>query len=126
MFFNTRSLFAAALVSACALEVSALDFKPITDPTQIIPPNGAGGIFKRTDLKPITDPTEILPGQAGQAFKRDAGPAPVDLLPIEHPTVLTHGRSLRRAVTGKEAFDPKNATTFYWGAYGMSFATSTA
>jgi hypothetical protein len=120
MFFNTRSLSAAALLAVCVLEASALDFKPITDPTQIIPPNQAGNILKRTDLKPISDPTELLPGQAGQAFKRDAGPAPIDLLPIDDPTVLTHGRSLRRAVAGKEAFDPKNATTFYWGAYGMS------
>lgn len=95
MFFNPRSLVATALVSFYALEASALDFKPITDPSQLIKP--------------------------GQTFKRDAAPAPVDLLPIDDPTVLTHGRSLRRAVTGKEAFDPSSETNFFWGAYGKFY-----
>ncbi|KAF2702901.1 hypothetical protein K504DRAFT_188279 [Pleomassaria siparia CBS 279.74] len=93
MFFNSRSLLAAALVVVGALEASAqaLEFKPILD------------------LKDYT----VGP----DSMKRDSTRPPLELVPISDPGFLTHGRALRRAVTGKEAFDVRSAETFYWGAY---------
>lgn len=67
------------------------------------------------ELTPITGQSDTLPGQ--QPAKRLAQEG-LTLLPISDPSVLTHGRSLRREKRGYGCFDPLSKNSFFWGAYG--------
>ncbi|KAF2474937.1 uncharacterized protein BDR25DRAFT_340590 [Lindgomyces ingoldianus] len=88
MFFNSRSLFATAFVCFVAWETRALDLQPLSSPPSIIP---------------------------GHSSKR--GASPLELVPLEDPSVLTTGHGAKREVPGNGCFDPKNDSTFFWGAY---------
>ncbi|KAF2113067.1 hypothetical protein BDV96DRAFT_150636 [Lophiotrema nucula] len=65
------------------------------------------------DLKPISNPSQHNPSSPA---KRDS-PDALALLPISDPSVLVHGRSLKREAQGFEAFDPTSSNSFFWGAY---------
>ncbi|PSN65344.1 hypothetical protein BS50DRAFT_589756 [Corynespora cassiicola Philippines] len=90
MFFNSRSLFKAALVSAFMLEAGAIELKPISSPSDMFPP---------------------------QNQRRANQPPAVELLPIEDPGVMFHGRSLKRELPRDACFKPHKENSFYWGAY---------
>jgi hypothetical protein len=112
MFFNPRSLAKLALVSAFAWETNALVLKPITDPSQA----GPHPTVKRASIEPLAGPPNF---RHGQHARRSV--APIELVPISDPGVLTHGRSLKREVPLEGCFNPHKQSTFFWGAYGKSF-----
>jgi hypothetical protein len=115
MFFNPRSLAKLALVSAFTWETNALVLRPITDPSQLAPHQSV----KHASIEPIAGAPNF---RHGQHAKR--GAAPIELLPISDPGVLTHGRSLKREVPLEGCFNPHKQSTFFWGAYGKSFGDS--
>jgi hypothetical protein len=101
MFFNTRSIFTATLVTLLASGVAARAV-----PEEMKAFNG--------------DITELLNGHA----KRTALAPPTELVPITHPAELTTGQKLKRDTDDNTVFDPSSASIFYWGSIGMLQFTS--
>ncbi|KAH7132191.1 hypothetical protein B0J11DRAFT_577127 [Dendryphion nanum] len=89
MFSNPKQLLSTAILGLLAFETSALEMKPIKGPGNI---------------------------PFGSATKRST-PEPVNLIPITDPGILTHGRSLKREISGNKVFDASSETNFFWGAY---------